>query len=180
MTTNILNKTKCYLIGSIEYGDGKSWRVKIKTHLQSMGITVLDPYDKPFITAIDEGENTVLYLKSLIKLKKYSKVGKIVKKLRSYDLSMVDKSDFVIFYINPLTPTFGSVEELTTAVRMKKPTFIFVEGGKKNCPIWFFGMIPHKYIYNSMEGVLDVIKKIDSGKIPIDNSRWRLFREEYR
>jgi hypothetical protein len=176
----ILNKTRCYLIGAMQYADGREWRERITYDLKNMGVIALDPYKKPFITDVDEGEKIRERLSDLMEESNYEEVARIVKRFRSYDLSMVDKSDFVIFNIQPNVPTFGSMEELTTAVKMKRPVFIFVEGGKKKCPLWIFGMIPHEYIYDSMEEVIEVLQKIDSGEIELDNDRWRLFKEEYR
>jgi hypothetical protein len=63
---------------------------------------------------------------------------------------------------------------------MKKPIFLSVEGGKKKCPLWILGMIPHKYIYNSVEEIVDMIRKIDGEKVKVDSDRWRLLKPEYR
>lgn len=180
MNKNILQKTKCYLIGCMQYADGRKWRDEMKQTLNEMNITVFDPYSKPFIVDIDEGEAVKQNLYQLLEEENYDEVSKRFKTVRSYDLSMVDKSDFIICYIQPTIPTFGTIEELVTAVRMKRPVFIFVEGGKKKCPLWLFGMIPHHYIYNSMEEVIDKIKKINSGEIEIDENRWKLLRPELR
>jgi hypothetical protein len=43
-----------------------------------------------------------------------------------------------------------------------------------------FGMIPHKYIYGSVEEVVDVLQKIDAGQIEVDSMRWKLLKKEYR
>lgn len=180
MNKNILNKTKCYLIGCMQYTDGRKWRDEIKESLDQMNITVFDPYSKPFVIDIDEGEAVKKQLYQLLDEEKYDEVVRMFKKIRSYDLSMVDKSDFIICHIQPDVPTFGTVEELVTAVRMKRPVFIFIEGGKKKCPLWLFGMVPHSYIYNSMDEVLTQLKKIDCGEIEIDNNRWKLLKQEYR
>ena len=66
-----------------------------------------------------------------------------------YDLNLVDRSDFIIAHILPDVASWGSAEELVTAVRMKKPIFISMEGGKSQTPLWILGMLPHNYIYNS-------------------------------
>ena len=42
------------------------------------------------------------------------------------------------------------------------------------------GMIPHKYIYDSVEEVLDIIHQIDRGEKEADSDRWRLLKPEYR
>lgn len=180
MNKNKLEKTKCYLIGCMQYADGRKWRDDVKKSLNEMNITVFDPYSKPFTIDIDEGEVVKQTLYQLLEEENYDEVARTFKTIRSYDLSMVDKSDFIICHIQPTIPTFGTVEELVTAVRMKRPVFIFVEGGKKKCPLWLFGMIPHHYIYNSMEEVIDKIKKIDNGEIEIDEDRWKLLRPELR
>ena len=41
--------------------------------------------------------------------------------VRSYDLNLVDRSDFIIAHLLPDVASWGSAEELVTAVRMKKP-----------------------------------------------------------
>jgi hypothetical protein len=100
--------------------------------------------------------------------------------IRSYDLNLVDRSDFIVAHLLPDVASWGSAEELVTAVRMKKPIFISMEGGKDKTPLWMMGMIPHNYIYNSIEEVLKIIKQIDSGEKTIDSDRWRLLRKDLR
>jgi len=177
---NILRKTKTYLIGPMEYADGRGWRETMTPFLKNKGITVFDPYKKPFINAPEEDESTHSRLGALMKKGEYSQVADHFKKVRAFDLSMVDRSDFIIAHIDPNVPTFGTIEELVVAVKMKRPTFIVVEGGKQNTPLWIMGMIPHKYIYNSFEEVQDMLTEIDNGKKSIDSDRWRLFKNELR
>ena len=55
-----------------------------------------------------------------------------------------------------------------------------MEGGKQKTPLWIMGMLPHHYIYNSIEEVLDMIHQINDGKKAIDSDRWRLLRKELR
>ena len=110
----------------------------------------------------------------------YDKVSNWMREIRTYDLNLVDRSDFIVAHIIPDVASWGSAEELVTAVRMKKPIFISMEGGKKNTPLWIMGMLPHHYIYDSIEEVVDMIKQIDSGQKSIDSNRWRLLREELR
>ena len=55
-----------------------------------------------------------------------------------------------------------------------------MEGGKHATPLWIMGMLPHHYIYDSIEEVVDMVKQIDSGKKDIDSDRWRLLRKELR
>ncbi len=177
---NLLEKTRTYLVGQMQYQNGEDWRNKVQSILHKMGIIVYNPYHKPFCKDIQEDDSVRIHIVDLIKEKKYDEVQKRMKDIRVYDLNLVDRSDFIIAYIIPNVPTYGSVEELVTAVRMKKPTFIAVEGGKSQCPYWLFGMFPHKYIYDSIDDVMNMLIKIDSGEKEIDSDRWRLLRKEYR
>ena len=110
----------------------------------------------------------------------YGDVAKRMHVIRNYDLNLVDRSDFIIAHLLPDVASWGSAEELVTAVRMKKPIFISMEGGKSKTPLWILGMLPHNYIYDSIDEVLDMVKKIDSGEKNIDSDRWRLLRKELR
>lgn len=177
---NILNKTKTYLIGAMQYADGREWREEMTAFLNGMGITIFDPYKKPFINAPQEDETIHIRMNALMENGEFDEVAEHFRSVRAFDLSMVDRSDFIICYINPKVPTVGTIEELTTAVRMKRPTFIVVEGGKSKTPLWIMGMLPHKYIYNSFEEVKTVLTNINNGIKSLDSNRWRLFKQELR
>jgi nucleoside 2-deoxyribosyltransferase len=177
---NILKKTKTYLIGPMEYADGRVWRDDMTKFLHDMDVTVFDPYKKPFIDAPTEDEKTHERMAKLMAGGEFDEVAEHFKKVRAFDLSMVDRSDFIICYINPKVPTFGTIEELTTSIKMKRPTFVVVEGGKQHTPLWIMGMIPHKFIYNSFNDVKIMLNNIDNGIKSIDSDRWRLFKEELR
>lgn len=164
----------------MQYKNGRSWRDKATNALKLLNITCFDPYKKPFVKDIDEDENARKEMLSSLSNKDYDSVAEKMKIIRSYDLNLVDRSDFIIAHIYPDVASWGSAEEIVTAVRMKKPIFISIEGGKKLTPLWLLGMVPHKYIYDSIENILEMIKSIDSGNQEIDSERWRLLRKEYR
>lgn len=176
----ILQKTKTYLIGAMEYADGRSWREDMEEFLVSKNITVFNPYKKPFINAPEENEETIRVLLHHMESENYEEVEGRMRNVRAFDLSMVDRSDFIICYINPKVPTFGTMEELSWAARLKRPVFIVVEGGKRKTPLWIMGMFPNKYIYNDLDEVKNMLDMIDSGKKEIDSDRWRLFKPELR
>lgn len=187
----LLNKTRTYLIGPMQYAEGRHWRDEFSEFLNSINVTIFDPYKKPFINAPDEDEKTHAWMAKLMKrgnepLDYYSKddcfdvVANHMKEVRNFDLSMVDAADFIICYLNAEVPTFGTMEELSWAARCKKPTFIVMEGGKEKTPFWVMGMFPHKYIYNSFKEVEEVLHNIHTGKTKISSNRWRLFRDELR
>lgn len=177
---NVLNKTRTYLVGHMQYAEGTSWRNYVKGSLEEMGVIVFDPYKKPFLKDVEEDEVAREKLQEWMKNGEYDKVQERMKTVRSYDLNLVDRSDFIIAHIVPNVASWGSAEELVTANRAKKPIFLSVEGGKEKTPLWIMGMIPHKYIYNNVDEILDVLFAIDDGIKEIDSDRWRLLRENLR
>ena len=177
---NILEKTRTYLVGHMQYASGRDWREYVEGELEPLGIRIFNPYKIPFVKDVKEDEDTRLSLDHCQKHGYFNDVAERMSLVRSYDLNLVDRSDFIIAHILPEVASWGSAEELVTAVRMKKPIFISMEGGKHKTPLWIMGMLPHHYIYDSVEEVVDMIKQIDSGSKKIDSDRWRLLRKELR
>jgi hypothetical protein len=176
----LLNKTKCYLVGGMQYINGRGWREGVTQSLTEMGVTVFDPYHKPFIDDVVEDEAARADLAVQMKNGEYDKVAYRMKRVRNFDLRLCDLSDFIIAHIRPEVASWGTAEELTTNCRAKKPVFISIEGGKSKTPLWIMGMFPHKYIYNNVEEVVEMLKRIDSGDKIIDNERWKLLLPKYR
>jgi hypothetical protein len=102
-----------------------------------------------------------------------------MKEIRAHDLRLVDISDFLICHISPKRMSWGTQEEITTAVREKKPVYISIEGGKCKAPLWLLGMMPHEFIFDSIEHIITQIKRIDSGNLGMSDN-WKLLRAEYR
>jgi hypothetical protein len=183
MTQNNLWRTKTYLVGHMQYvGDteGESWRDRITPALNEMGITVFNPYHKPFVKDVQEGREVGKRLSEAREQGDYDFLAEKMKEIRIFDLNLVDRSDFIIAHIKPMVASWGSAEEIVTAVRMKKPIFLSVEGGKKACPSWIFGMFPHKYVYDTPDEIVAMLRLIDSGAKELDNERWKLLRKEFR
>ena len=178
--TNLLDKTKTYLVGHMQYVSGRNWREEVTENLNKIGITCFDPYKKPFIRDVEEDEATRQEMETWMKTKQYDRVTDRMKTVRAYDLNLVDRSDFIVAHLVPEVASWGSAEEIVTAVRMKKPVFVSMEGGKAKSPLWMLGMFPHKYIYNSIEEIMEMLYAIDSGSKEIDSDRWRLLRKEFR
>lgn len=179
-TMNNLYKTRCYLVGHMQYVNGRNWREYVERELKPLRIRLFNPYKKPFVKDVEEDEETRKSIESKMAAAKYDDVTDRMKRIRSYDLNLVDRSDFIIAHLIPEVASWGSAEEIVTAVRMKKPVFVSMEGGKKRTPLWMMGMFPHKYIYDSVEDLVAMLKKIDSGEKMIDSDRWRLLRKELR
>ena len=177
---NLLSRTKTYLVGHMQYVSGRDWREEVTSRLGPIGVTCFNPYKKPFINDVEEDEETREQMEIWMKTKQYDRVTKRMKTVRAYDLNLVDRSDFIIGHLVPDVASWGSAEEIVTAVRMKKPVFISMEGGKQATPLWMLGMFPHKYIYNSLDEVIEMLYAIDTGDKKIDSDRWRLLKKEYR
>ena len=180
---NVLWRTRTYLIGNMENVNseaGQSWRDNMTVELDKMGVIVFNPYKKPFERNIEEGLKEVADNISRRARGKFTTLCRKMREIRIFDLNLVDRCDFLIAYIKPTVASWGSAEEIVTAVRMKKPIFLAIEGGKKACPLWIFGMFPHKYIYESPDDIVRMLKRINSGHKKLDNERWKLLRKEFR
>ena len=164
----------------MQYLSGRDWRKEVTEKLQPLEITCFNPYEKPFIKDVEEDEASRQQMETWMKTKQYDRVTEKMKTVRSYDLNLADRSDFIIAHLVPDVASWGSAEEIVTAVRMKKPIFISMEGGKSKTPLWMLGMLPHKFIYNSLEEVVEMLYAIDNGDKAIDSDRWRLLRKEFR
>tara|TARA_R100000808_G_scaffold25062_1_gene61119 strand:+ start:5311 stop:5847 length:537 start_codon:yes stop_codon:yes gene_type:complete len=176
----ILEKTRTYLVGHMQYADGRNWREEVEKELEQLDIVVFNPYKKPFVKDVDEDEAARSRMADDMMNGYYSDVAERMTTVRSYDLNLVDRSDFIIAHLLPDVASWGSAEEIVTAVRMKKPIFISMEGGKSQTPLWMMGMLPHHYIYNSIDEIMTMLKEIDKGNKTIDSDRWRLLRKELR
>ena len=177
---NILYKTRTYLVGHMQYASGRDWRGHVEEELAPLGIQIFNPYKKPFVKDVNEDEDTRLSISHCMEHGYFNDVAERMKLIRSYDLNLVDRSDFIVAHLLPEVASWGSAEEIVTAVRMKKPMFISMEGGKRKTPLWMMGMLPHHYICDSIEEVVDMVKQIDNGEKKIDSDRWRLLRKELR
>lgn len=177
---NILYRTKCYTVGAMEYADGSNWRAQVEQTLVPRGVTVFNPYRNSFVGLVDESPSIRKDMRQAMANGNYDKVAAWSKEVRRHDLNLVDRSDFIIAYIIPNVASWGTSEELSAAVGSKKPIFAIVQGGKKETPLWLMGQLKHKYIYDSVDQVLEMLSKIDDGTVIIDSPMWRLLKKEYR
>ena len=163
----------------MEYGENnREWRQEIKAKLSKLGILCFDPYDHPFIHDLDEGQQ--VKLKQLRERGNLNELEEKMKDIRRYDLSAVDRSDFIICVIDPDVPTWGTIDELVMAEALNRPVFMVVKGGKRKAPLWLYSLVPHRYMYNNLDEVIDVLCQINNGSVQIDSKRWKLMKEEYR
>lgn len=181
MSKHLLQRTKCYLAGNIENSNAPDyWRDVVKHELADTGIVFFDPLKKPFMDSVNEDKEHMARLTKLRAEGQYQELTKIMRKIRVEDLSLVDRADFLIASISAKTASWGTAEEVFWANRMKKPIFLIIAEGRKVCPFWIFGTLPEDQLYDNLEDVVADLKKLDSGAKPMDLSRWKIFREEYR
>lgn len=178
--SGVLEKTKVYLIGHMQYMSGKAWRDFAESELQDMGITVFNPLKKPFEADVEEGDNVAKEMAEQMENGQYLEVYRRMKNIRAFDLNLVDRSDFIIGHFYPNIASWGSAEELAVAVRMKKPIFLSIEGGISKTPYWIMGQIPPECLYDSVESIIEEISRINSGEKQVSLERWRLLKKEKR
>lgn len=177
---NVLYRTKCTVIGPMQFHDGTVIRDYFKNNLRDRNITVFDHYNNPFLDeCVKDDKSTGDTVKELMAAGNYKEVEKY-RKIRAYDLALIDKSDFIITNFIPNITMCGTWEEFFNANRQKKPIFFINEYDMKLTPHWVFWTIPLEYIYSSKEAVLETIYKIDDGLQEIDSDRWRLLKRDFR
>lgn len=179
---NLLRNTQCYLIGHMQYVNGESWRDDFTEFAEKMSVKIYDPYHKPFMHDIPEDEVSRQEMKHWMMTEQYDLVANRMKSVRGYDLRCCDKGDWFVAVIKPAIASWGSAEEITTIVREKKPLFLVIDDplGKRACPLWLMGVIPHKYIYNTIEEVKETVTAINAGIVKMSSDRWKLFKPEKR
>jgi nucleoside 2-deoxyribosyltransferase len=178
---NLLRKTRVYSAGPMEFvQDGETWRDKCDAFLSNLGVICFNPYKRPFESDIKEDKESQRMMREWREDGLLWKVHEHMKEIIASDLAMVDRADFIIAYVNPDVPTFGTMHEIVAANQQKKPIFVCVEGGVEKTPLWLLGLLPVRFFYNNFDELLEMIRKIDAGEVKIDSNRWRLFKEEYR
>ena len=175
---NKLNGLRCYLAGPIDHADddGVGWRARVGLWLQQKGVHVMDPCNKPTSDStyreIDEEKVKMMELKEN---RDFDSLTTYMKEIVHVDLRMLDRSDFVIVYIDMNAKPFGTIWELQNALSQKKPTLVFVEGGKSKISNWAYGIMDHNYIFDSLRDLLIYLHGIDNGDTDADLTRWVFF-----
>ena len=100
-----LTGMRTYLAGAMDRvaDGGVGWRNRISPILKSMGITVLNPCDKPVEVGLED-EGTRSEIEHLKFTKQYDKIRNDYGVIRTLDLRCVDISDFIIASIDSPIP----------------------------------------------------------------------------
>lgn len=175
-----LNGTRVYLIGPIDRAKdgGVGWRNKIKPFLKSLGVTILDPCDKP-CASFYEDEHFRKKVNEFKKQGDLEKSAEMIRPIRSIDLRMVDISDFTISHIDISIHLAGSYEEIFTANRQKKPVLTFVYPNKYQTPNWILGTLPTEHIFSNLEEIKNYLEAINDETFSLEEidktERWKFF-----
>ena len=110
-----LNNHRVYLAGPIDHvdDDGTGWRQNITPYLKKMGLTILDPTDKPTSQCKwnEIGEEKE-HIQKLVDLRRWDELNRMAKEIVLVDLRMVEVSDFMICYVDKDTHLCGTYDEL--------------------------------------------------------------------
>jgi hypothetical protein len=149
---------------------GVQWRQEITPFLQNLGVTVLDPCDKPTDVVTEDQERWVKDRAA----GKFDQLTKDIHLLRCVDLRMVDVADFIIVNLNNDIRTCGTWEEIFLANRQKKPVIFHLTPGKLECPLWLFGTFPHQMMFDNWCDVRRYLVDVNFDRVP-SLGRWLLF-----
>ena len=164
--------SRSYQVGAMDRvpDGGVAWRDNLKPFLNSLGIWVFNPCDKPLrdIDADVLAYETPEARASRAAAKQggdLRRVAREMKLVRATDLRMVDITDFIVVNIDINVHATGTYEEITTANRQRKPILVHVEGGVQNTPDWLIAMLGEKavddFTFNSWEELKTYLVTID-------------------
>lgn len=137
MSDNILEKTRCYLSGPMDFVGSRviekylGWRAILTPILRAFMIRVLDPWNKPVIRGHGNyGREGVLPNKEQYEADFWTNAETRVKFERDFwetvhiDLRMTDLSDFVVAFVPTNVYSVGTVHEVIVARLQFKPVLL--------------------------------------------------------
>lgn len=162
MRKNNLNGFVCYLAGPIDFcpdlGTG-TWRNEVKKNLKHLGIKFIDPTSEILGCKRDVNAEQNL-IQKYKRFGDYDSLRHMMKEIRRKDLRSVDLSDFLVCYIDTEIFMFGSVDELITAERQRKPIFGIFPRGIRKAPSWAFAVFKPENMFNSVQDFTDELHNI--------------------
>jgi hypothetical protein len=173
-----LNKHRVYLAGPIDHADddGVGWRKSIAPYLNKMGLTILDPTNKPISQCKwNEIGDEKDHIKRLVALKRWDELRNLAKEIVLVDLRMVEVADFMICYIDKDVHLCGTYDELFEALRRRKPTLIVHKGGKKEMSMWLRGKVNHNFVFETFDALYAYLEALHDGTVEPDYTRWVFF-----
>jgi len=173
-----LNNHRVYLAGPIDHAsdDGVGWREELTPYLEKLGLTILDPTNKPtsqcrYNEVGDEKE----HIQKLVNLKRWDELREMAKEIVLVDLRMVEVSDFLIAYVDKDIHICGTYDEIFESLRRRKPTLIVHKGGKAEMSMWLRGKMNHNFVFDSFAELYDYLLALHDGTVEPDYTRWVFF-----
>lgn len=173
-----LNNHRVYLAGPIDHvsDDGVGWREELTPYLEKMGLTILDPTDKPVSQCrYNEIGDEKLHIQKLVNLKRWDELRTMAKEIVLVDLRMVEVSDFMIAYIDKDIHICGTYDEIFESLRRRKPTLIVHKGGKSQMSMWLRGKMNHNFVFDTFDELYDYLEALHDGTVEPDYTRWVFF-----
>lgn len=182
--SRVLNRIKIYLAGNLENIhltklNYINWRDKFEMLVKPMGIICLSPLKKTFKNFKNDSLQDNIDLKAKLADGKYEEVSKEMKMIRQKDLRLVDIADVLITYLDPSVPSWGTPNEIYLAETLRKPSYLILDGGFKNCPLWLTAVYSRDRIMDDIESMVKKLERLNEGSEELDNRYWRLLTEEY-
>lgn len=176
----ILWKTKVYLGGNLENcSDVHDWRKQVSKELSKMGIISLDPTEPLFLNQVHETDADRERLKVQREEEKFDELYDYMRQIVRKDARCIDLVDWTIFCLEVEKPTFGTIHEMVLSLQQRKPILLLLKNRKK-MPLWFSGLIPKKYLFETIEELIEYVKGINEQKIKINDKFWKLLNFKYR
>jgi nucleoside 2-deoxyribosyltransferase len=168
---NVLAGKKFYLSGSIEHDNSAyNWRVEpCRILKEEFGIVVFDPFADPKQCLTTE-------LDAARKNRDFNTIVKIAKGFVRKDLAMIDRADALIAYLPYMVPTTGTHHEIILSNSCKKPTLLICPQGREFIPLWYYGFIPHEFMFDSWKDLYGYLHEVNNHK-HTENNRWAIVYE---
>ena len=175
-THNFLKGSRVYLAGPMDFVSSREverkscWRARVKEYLDTLGVTVFDPWDKPAIRGLfeygKEDSSTIrerdrwTFEPTVEGSATRAELAEYFWETMHIDLRMVDISDFVIAYCPTNVYSVGTVHEIVVARSQHKPV-LFVSQ-----PIEFAALKELKDAVAEDEELRQLVEKLE-GDVPI-------------
>jgi len=166
-TSTVLQNTRGYLSGPIENDETNfNWRTEpLRVLRDEFKINMFDPH-------ADLKQQWVPMLKEAKEKKDYEKIAHIARDFLRKDLSIVDRSDFLIAYLPHRVLTTGTCHEIINSNNSKKPTLLVTDSNDITClPVWYFGFIPIDCMFANWENLYEYLREVNRGEHR-NNNRW--------
>lgn len=173
-----LNNHRVYLAGPIDHAsdDGVGWREELTPYLEKMGLTILDPTNKPVSQCrYNEIGDEKEHIQKLVKLKRWDELRTMAKEIVLVDLRMVEVADFLIAYVDKDIHICGTYDEIFESLRRRKPTLIVHKGGKAEMSMWLRGKMNHNFVFENFDELYEYLEALHDGTVEPDYTRWVFF-----